>query len=200
MILIASYLLIPLEAKAQSFKADVEPLIEASCIHSDATFVHKDPDLRLFEILSWPDGKSLQVFDAHEDSVMAVAWRDKSSLASASLDHSVILWDSKTGSTIQTLKGHSRGISSLCVLTDKKTLVSTGIDQSLRVWNLESGGLVHSLSIHTLPVRDLALRPGDNGLPVVASASEDKTVRLWQPTIGRMVRFVRVFQKQRYAV
>lgn len=35
------------------------------------------------------------------------------------------------------------------------------------------------------------MRPGE-GLPMVASISEDRTVRLWQPTIGRMVRFARL--------
>ena len=144
------------------------------------------------EIFSWPDGKCLQVLDDHYDSVMAVVWRNDSSVAAASLDHEVNLYDTNTGKRIRNLKGHSRGISSLCFLKDKKTLVSAGIDQSLRVWKLDSDELVRSLSIHTLPVHDLALRPGENGLPMVASASEDKTVRLWQPTIGRMVRFSRL--------
>ena len=144
------------------------------------------------EVFSWPGGKPLQVLNDHKDSVMAVAWLSESSLASASLDHSVVLWDTGTGSPAKRLKGHSRGVSSLCFLAHKKILVSAGIDQSLRVWNLESGQLVHSLDNHTLPVHDLALRPGVGGLPMVASVSDDRTVRLWQPTIGRMVRFVRL--------
>ena len=144
------------------------------------------------EVFSWPGGKPRQVLTDHKDSVMAVAWLSESSLASASLDHSGVLWDTGTGSPVKRLKGHSRGVSSLCFLAHKKILVSAGIDQSLRVWNLESGQLVHSLDNHTLPVHALALRPGVGGLPMVASVSDDRTVRLWQPTIGRMVRFVRL--------
>ena len=145
------------------------------------------------EIFSWPEGNPLRVLSEHDDSVLAVAWRDKSSLASASLDHSIILWDTHTGSPVQSLQRHSRGVTSLCFLPDGRTLVSAGIDQSLRVW--ESGKLIRSLSNHTRPIHEIALRPGDSELPMVASVSEDRTVRLWQPTIGRMVRFVRLSSK-----
>ncbi len=146
----------------------------------------------IIEIFSWPEGKSLRVLSEHRDSVMAVAWRDASSLASASLDRDVILWDLRTGTPTQRFKGHSRGVSSLCFLNDKETLVSTGVDQSVRVWNLVTGELIRSLNNHTLPAHDLALRPNETGLPMVASVSDDRTVRLWQPTIGRMVKFARL--------
>ena len=45
---------------------------------------------------------------------------------------------------------------------------------------------------HTLSVHDLALRPGESGLPMIISAGDDRTVRFWQPTIGRMVKFARL--------
>ena len=144
------------------------------------------------EIFSWHEGESRLVLREHRDSVTAVAWRDASSLASASLDRDIILWDLRTGTAVQRLKGHSRGVLSLCFLEDKEVLVSTGVDQNVRVWNLATGALIRSLNNHTLPAHDLALRPNASGLPMVASASDDRTVRLWQPTIGRMVKFARL--------
>ena len=146
----------------------------------------------IIEIFSWPEGKSLRMLREHRDSVTTVAWRDASSLASASLDRDIILWDLRTGTPVQRLKGHSRGVSSLCFLDDKETLVSTGVDQNVRVWSLASGELIRSLNNHTLPVHDLALRPDSSGLPMIVSAGDDRTVRFWQPTIGRMVKFARL--------
>jgi WD40 repeat protein len=144
------------------------------------------------EIFSWPGGDPVKTLSGHEDAVMAVAWRDESSVASASLDHSITIWDTRSGRATRVLKGHSRGVSSICFLSDQQTLVSAGIDQSLRVWTHGTGVLLHSLNQHTRRVHALALRPGEGRMPVVASASRDRTVRLWQPTIGRMVRFVRL--------
>lgn len=144
------------------------------------------------EIFSWPEGKSLHLFRNHTDSVTTVAWRNETSLATASLDYTVNIWDIKSEKPIHTLQGHSRGVSSICFLPDQRTLVTTGIDQSLRVWNSDSAELIHGLSIHTQPVHHLATRPAADGLPMVASASGDRTVRLWQPTIGRMVRFAKL--------
>ena len=146
----------------------------------------------IIEIFSWPEGKSLHMLREHRDSVTAVAWRSASSLVSASLDRRIILWDLRTGSPIQQLEGHSRGVSSLCFLNDKEKLVSTGVDQNIRVWDLASGELIRSMNNHTLPVHDLALRPDASGLPMIVSAGDDRTVRFWQPTIGRMVKFARL--------
>ncbi|MFP6770079.1 MAG: WD40 repeat domain-containing protein [Planctomycetaceae bacterium] len=144
------------------------------------------------EIFSWPMGKSLAVLDGPGNSVMGLAWLSESSLAAASLDHSVMLWNTRIGPPGRRLEGHSRGVTSLCFLKKEKILVSSGIDRSLRVWRPGSGELIRSLGIHTRRVHNLALRPGDGGLPMVASVSGDRTLRLWQPTIGRMVRFVRL--------
>ncbi len=55
------------------------------------------------------------------------------------------------------------------------------------------GSRLRTLNNHTATVTDLALRrpPGDETLQLV-STSEDRTVRLWQPSIGRMIKFIRL--------
>lgn len=147
----------------------------------------------LAEIFSWPEGKSVATIQGHGDSVRSIAWLDDSKLLTASIDREIKLWNvENVERPLQTYKGHSRSVDAICLLKDGKTLVSSGVDQSLRVWDLQRAEVVRSLNQHTKPVHALALRPGESGLPMVASAAGDRTIRLWQPTIGRMVRYVRL--------
>lgn len=143
-------------------------------------------------IFTWPAGKLVATLEDHEDSVRSVVWLNESKLVSTSIDRKIHLWDIMTDTPLATMTGHSRSVDAVCLLSDGKTLVSTGVDQSVRVWNLETSKLVHSLSQHTGNVNSLALRPGTGGLPMVASGAADRTIRFWQPTIGRMVRYVRL--------
>jgi WD40 repeat protein len=144
------------------------------------------------EIYSWPECERLEELSEHNDSVMGIAWLHDSSLATASLDHEVLVWDVETGVSSRRLIGHSKGVTALCFASGDELLVSAGIDQNLRVWDLASGELVRSLNNHTRPVHALAPRPGEHSLAMIVSSSDDKTVRLWQPAIGRMLRFVRL--------
>ena len=108
-------------------------------------------------------------------------------------DHSVVLLESASGISKGTLTGHSRPVTALLFVGSDTSLVSGSIDQSIRIWNCEQSTVVRSLTNHIQPVTSLAVRPKTGeALPMIATGSEDKTVRLWQPTIGRMVRFQRM--------
>ena len=148
----------------------------------------------IVEVFSWPAGKRLSEFQGHSDSVSGVAWIDDDSLATASLDHEVSIWDLGAKKPHRKLNGHSRGVTTVAVVRqqEKVTLVTAGLDQNLRVWETATGRQIRALKNHTREVHQLAVRPATEGLPMVASISRDHTVRLWQPTIGRMVRFARL--------
>lgn len=149
-------------------------------------------EVGIAEVFSWPTAKRVAEFTEHEDSVLSVAWLDETRLVTAGLDRQIYQFDLQDEDVQGSYAGHSRGVSSLCVLPDHATLISTGHDQSVRVWNSSTGKIIRSLSQHTEPIRCVALRPAEGGLPMVATAANDRTVRFWQPTIGRMVRFAKL--------
>ncbi len=147
------------------------------------------------ETYSWPEGKRLAHRAERDDVIYAVAWSpDGKLIASAGFDRTVVILEAATLKPARTLEGHSRGVMAVCFIGDGGTLVTAGIDQSLRVWNVSDGSLIRVLEHHTRPVHDLAPRPGQDAAapPMVASVSDDRTLRLWQPTIGRLVRFKRL--------
>lgn len=162
------------------------------------------------EVFSWPMCKRVSTLIEHTDSVQSVVWQSSTSLLSAGIDRkieqSAVDHDpSQNGRSSgpnsprsaakgnrRTFDGHSRSVSAVCILNNRQTFVSAGADQSLRVWSIESGKLIRSLNQHTGAVHDLALCPADKALPMLASAAGDRTIRFWQPTIGRMVRYIRL--------
>lgn len=152
------------------------------------------------ELFHWPDGGAAGEWDLGEDVAFAVDWLDESrSLVVGGFDGRA--WSIPPDGQHSQLwnPGHSRGLTAVCVLPpgeddENQQLVGTGsIDQTLRVTNIATSQTLRTLHNHTAAIHSIALRPaGPSGLPVVSSVSDDRTVRFWQPTIGRMMRFARL--------
>ncbi len=152
------------------------------------------------QIVEFPSLAPVSVFGNHEDVVTSVCWMNDDTLAMASHDGTVSIWNVDEALQRTALVGHSRGVLAVISLGDAgETLVTAGIDRSLKVWDCRTGEVIRSLAIHTQQVNGLAVRPMTPSLaavpPMVASASDDRTIRFWQPTIGRMVRFARLKSK-----
>lgn len=160
------------------------------------------------ERFEWLSGEALSSESAGEDVLYCVTVAANGCIAIGSGDRLVTLLRESgrqsangitesppgTGRSAIKLAGHSHAVLAAAFLPDDKTLVTAGIDQTLRVWDTNTGDSLRTLAIHTAPVLGLAPRPGmyASPHPYVASVSEDRSVRLWQPTIGRMVRFARL--------
>lgn len=143
---------------------------------------------------SWPGRDLIWSHKFSDDVAYAASFSPSgTTLAVACHDDTVALLAAETGNTKAVLKGHSRPVAAVAFLRDDTTLLSCGLDQSLRVWDVDRGTIVRSLTNHTQSITCLAVQPSEgNSNPMVATGSEDKTVRLWQPIIGRLVRFQRL--------
>ena len=148
------------------------------------------------ELRSWPTLERQNKIILHDDVIYSVDFSaDGTRWVAASGDEVCSVYNIKAEDPLCRFTQHSRGVLSCVFLPDGKTIVSCSRDETLRVWNASTGENIRDLHNHSRDVLDLAVRQTDSGLPMVASASGDLTVRFWQPTIGRMVRFARLPSK-----
>lgn len=154
------------------------------------------------ELWSWPQAERLLHVQPHDDLVTKARWtEDGEQVITASFDGRCVVFNARQGVDEQEYAGHSRPVLALDLLPGGLA-VSGGVDQSLRVWDRRNGQTVRELNQSLGTILDLVAIPNaDNGhsgktasdeLPQVVSIGSDRTVRLWQPTIGRLVRFVKI--------
>ena len=106
--------------------------------------------------------------------------RDGRTIASASWDGTVRLWDAVTGAPKRTLTGHIGFVLSVTFGPDGRTIASASYEE-VRLWDAVTGAHKRTLTGHTGSVTSIvvAFSPDDRTL---ASSSEDSTVLLWELT------------------
>ncbi len=139
-------------------------------------------------VIIWSqDGKLLKTLEGHSGAVLSVAWStDGQIIASGSADNTIKLW-SRNGELLKTFPGHNDAVLSVAWSPDGKTIASASLDQTIKLWNLE-GKLLRTLSGHSAGVTSVSFSPDANTLRerreampygLIASASTDETIRLW---------------------
>ncbi|KAF8142775.1 WD40-repeat-containing domain protein [Mycena galopus ATCC 62051] len=93
----------------------------------------------------------------------------------------VRLWDTTSGSHLQTLKGPSSPVTSITFSPDGMHIASGSWDNTVRLWDIASGSHLQTLEGHSSPVTSVMFSP--DGMHI-ASGSWDRTIRLWDTASG----------------
>ena len=128
----------------------------------------------------------------HGEAILATQFSPGSSsrMASGSGDHTSRIWDTETGTPLQTLKGHTSWVLVVSWSPNAKVIATGSMDNTVRLWDAETGRpLGQPLKGHTKWVRSIAWEPYHRqvlGRPRLASASKDATVRIWDVATQRI--------------
>jgi WD40 repeat protein len=109
---------------------------------------------------------------------------DGTTLASASSDRTIKLWDLATHKEKRTLRGHADPLSSVAFSPDGARLVSgagairfnPGHQGEVKLWDVASGTELAILQGNTRGVSSVAVTPDGKS---VASSSRDNAIRIW---------------------
>jgi eukaryotic-like serine/threonine-protein kinase len=125
------------------------------------------------------------IFTGHLASVNAVTWSpDGQSIASASDDTFVQVFDSSTGRRKIIYKGHTEEVAAVAWSPDGQFIASAGQDQTVQIWNASTGTLGFTYTGHSDRVNSLSWS-SDSSL--LASGGDDKSVQVWQAADGENI-------------
>jgi eukaryotic-like serine/threonine-protein kinase len=116
--------------------------------------------------------------------VSGVAWSPDGSRVAAAMappENTVRVFEASSGRPLQTLTGHTSGVSVVAWSPDSRVLASVGNDKTCRLWDSSTGTLLATLVGHGGPV--LALGWNRDGTRL-ATAGADGTIKLWDPADG----------------
>jgi len=151
-------------------------------------------------------GSCKQQFAFHSAPALDVDWKSEESFASCSTDKQIHVCQLNHERPVKSFQGHTNEVNAIKWDPQGKFLASCSDDMTLKVWTMDKDGCVHDLQAHQKEIYTIKWSPTGPGTQnpnmnlVLASASFDSTVRLWDVEKGTCVHTLTRHKEPVYSV
>lgn len=147
-----------------------------------------------------------QQFEFHSGPTLDVDWRNNVSFATSSTDNMIYVCKIGENRPIKTFSGHQGEVN--CVKWDPtgSLLASCSDDITAKIWSMKQEKFVHDLKDHAKEIYTIRWSPTGPGTSnpnhqlLLASASFDSTVKLWDVELGKLLHSLNGHREPVYSV
>uniref|UniRef100_A0A0A9XQ00 F-box-like/WD repeat-containing protein TBL1XR1 n=2 Tax=Lygus hesperus TaxID=30085 RepID=A0A0A9XQ00_LYGHE len=140
-----------------------------------------------------PSGQCTQQFSFHSAPALDVDWQTNTSFASCSTDQCIHVCRLNVEKPIKSFQGHTNEVNAIKWDPQGNLLASCSDDMTLKIWSMKQDTCVHDLQAHSKEIYTIKWSPTGPGTAnpnmnlILASASFDSTVRLWDVDRGACI-------------
>ncbi|KAI7795104.1 putative F-box-like/WD repeat-containing protein TBL1XR1 [Triplophysa rosa] len=151
-------------------------------------------------------GEAKQQFPFHSAPALDVDWQSNNTFASCSTDMCIHVCKLGQDRPIKTFQGHTNEVNAIKWDPTGNLLASCSDDMTLKIWSMKQDTCVHDLQAHSKEIYTIKWSPtgpgtnNPNANLMLASASFDSTVRLWDVDRGICIHTLTKHQEPVYSV
>ncbi|XP_070539448.1 F-box-like/WD repeat-containing protein TBL1XR1-B [Ptychodera flava] len=151
-------------------------------------------------------GDCKQQFPFHSAPALDVDWQSNVSFASCSTDQCIHVCKLGVEKPIKTFQGHTNEVNAIKWDPSGTLLASCSDDMTLKIWSMKHESCMHDLQAHNKEIYTIKWSPTGpstdfpNQSLMLASASFDSTVRLWDVERGICIHTLTRHQEPVYSV